>query len=335
MTVGLIGCNWGGTSASAWVSRDVLEQSSALRIYLENYEQQTAGRTEEELNAAFDAYLVKQDAWWQRYCALKEAHPETTWAEAIKQLGEQYYPGPMGPKNELRPCGLYETMLRRVSPYTLRGFLYYQGESDDWLPEAYAQLLSGVIGCWRHDWEEPELPFLNVQLPMYCAGKGASDTNWCGIRGAQEQVYRSLRNTGLAVLTDCGEPEEIHPADKEPVGHRLALQALCEVYHKMPRSQAAAPIFRSGWAEGSSFVIQTDNAENGFRLTGEPEGFLLAGADGVFVPAKAVFGRNRITLTADTVKAPCAARYAWANYMQVHVFGMNGLPLAPFRTDAP
>lgn len=333
VTVGLIGCNWGGTSASAWVSRDVLESDAALHAYLEDYDSAVAGKTDAELIAAYDDYMAYQDQWWQAYSRLLEQHPETPWDEALKIVGESKYPGPMGPKNENRPCGLYQTMLQRVCPYTLRGFLYYQGESDDHRPDTYETLLTALIGCWRRDWDEPELPFLNVQLPMYRSAYDPDYKHWCRIREAQARVYRKLRNTGLAVLTDCGEFDNIHPKEKATVGHRLLLQAMCEVYHKMPRAKASAPMFRAGYPQGSSFVIRTENAAEGFRLTGEAVGFELAGADGVFYPAAAVFAPDCITLTAKEVAKPAYARYAWTNYMEVTVYGMNGLPLAPFRTD--
>ena len=333
VTVGLIGCNWGGTSASAWVSRDVLESDTALKAYLSDYDEKVAGKTDADLIEAYDAYMAYQDQWWAAYSALLAEHPDTPWDAALKIVGESKYPGPMGPKNENRPCGLYETMLRRVCPYTLRGFLFYQGESDDHRPETYETLLTALIGCWRRDWDDSTLAFLNVQLPMYRAAYDPDYKHWCRIREAQANVYRKLRGTGLAVLADCGEFDNIHPKEKAAAGHRLALQALCEVYHKMPRAKASAPMFVSGYPAGSSFVIRTENAADGFRLTGDAAGFELAGADGIFYPADAAFAPDCITLTAKAVAAPRYARYAWTNYMEVSVYGMNGLPLMPFRTD--
>ena len=333
VTVGLIGCNWGGTSASAWVSRDVLEAETALHPYLEDYDKAVAGRTDAELIAAYDEYTAYQAKWWGDYSKLLEKQPDISWNDALKIVGESHYPGPMGPKNENRPCGLYETMLQRVCPYTLRGFLYYQGESDDHRPETYETLLTALIGCWRRDWNDSELPFLNVQLPMFRTVYDPDYKHWCRIREAQANVYRKLRHTGLAVLADGGEFDNIHPKEKATVGHRLVLQALCEVYHRMPRAKASAPMLRLGYPLGNSYVIRTEHAPEGFRLTGEAAGFELAGADGVFHPANAAFAPDCITLTAKDVPAPQFARYAWTNYMQVTVFGMNGLPLAPFRTD--
>ena len=333
VTVGLIGCNWGGTSASAWVSRDVLAQDERLRPYLDDYTQAMAGKSDAEAIAEYDEYLAYQDQWWQRYSELLREHPGTSWDDAMRIIGESRYPGPMCPKNECRPCGCYETMLQRVCPYTLRGFLYYQGESDDHRPDTYETLLTALIDCWRRDWGDAELPFLNVQLPMFRGANDPDYKHWCRIREAQERVCRKLRQTGLAVLTDCGELDNIHPTDKAPVGHRLFLQAMSTVYGLLPQEAACAPMYAGSYAAGNGMHIQIRNAADGFRLTGEPCGFELAGADGVFYPAQAVLGKNSILLTAPEVQVPCAARYAWTNYMEVTVFGANGLPLAPFRTD--
>lgn len=332
ITVGLIGCNWGGTSASAWVSRESLAAHPSLMPYLNDYDRAVAGRDFDEMIAEFDAYAAYQEKWYTTYNAYLAEHPETTWEEAQKLLGPSKYPGPMGPKNENRPCGLYETLVQRVCPYTLRGFLFYQGESDDHRPDTYETLLESLIRCWRKDWGDDALPFLNVQLPMFRYVNEEDRRHWCLIREAQANVYRRMRNTGLAVLTDCGELDNIHPTDKAPVGKRLALQALCEVYGMLPRATASAPMLRSAYAAGNTFVALIDNADDGFLLKGEPCGFELAGADGAYHPAKAVFEAGRITLTAEEVPSLAAARYAWTNYMQATVFGRNGLPLAPFRT---
>ena len=332
VTVGLIGCNWGGTSAAAWIPRETLEAHPALRPYTDDYDAAMCGKTPEQHIREYDRYAAFQADWQNRYEQLMRERPETSWEQAQEILGASQYPGPMGPKNELRPGGLYETMLRRVCPYTLRGFLYYQGESDDHRPETYAELLEALICRWRADWGEDTLPFLNVQLPMFRYRHEPDRMNWCLIREAQAAVCRKLRHTALAVLTDCGELDNIHPTDKEPVGNRLALLALCRVYGLLPPAQAESPAYLRSYVSGGTLTVQTVHAEDGFVLTGEPAGFELCGADGIWYPAEAVLMPDCITLTAAAVPAPAAARYAWRNYTEVTVFGRNGLPLAPFRT---
>lgn len=333
VTVGLIGCNWGGTSASVWVSRETLLRDDRIRTYLDDYDKATAGKTDEQMIAEFDEYLAYQDAWWGKYSDLLKEQPGISWDDAMQIVGESRWPGPMGPKNETRPCGAYETMLRRVCPYTLRGFLYYQGESDDHKPDVYAVLLEALIDCWRKDWEDAELPFLFVQLPGFRNHGEPDYKHWCRIREAQAAVFRKLRHTGLAVALDCGEWDNIHPTDKTQVAHRLALQALCHVYGVIPAQDADAPMFRAGFANGSEYVVFVENADTGFTLTGTPAGFELAGADGVYHPARAVLTAGQVILRSAAVSAPKYARYAWTNCPDVTVYGRNGLPLAPFRTD--
>ena len=334
VTVGLIGCNWGGTSASAWIPCETLGAHPALRPYLDDYENAMRGKTTEEHVREYDAYAAFQGDWQKRYEQLMASHPETTWERAQEILGASQYPGPMGPKNELRPGGLYETMLRRVCPYTLRGFLYYQGESDDHRPETYAELLEALICRWRSDWGCETLPFLYVQLPMFRYGHEPDTGSWALIREAQAAVFRKLRHTGLAVAADCGELDNIHPTDKSQVGHRLALTSLCEVYGLLPREAGTAPMPAGFYISGNTMTVLIENAADGFALTGEPGGFELCGADGVWHPADAVLMPSRITLTAAAVPEPVSARYAWRNYAEVTVFGRNGLPLMPFRTAA-
>lgn len=333
VTVGLIGCNWGGTSATAWISRNTIEQHTALRPYLEDYDKAMEGKTLEEHIREYDEYIVYQDAWNVRCGQCYADEPGCSWARVLEVCGESKFPGPMGPKNEYRPGGLYETMLQRVCPYTLRGFLYYQGESDDHRPDTYEELLTALVHQWRDDWNDENLYFLNVQLPMFKYAHDPDYQHWCKIREAQARVYHDLRKTGLAVLTDCGELDNIHPTDKKTVGERLALQALYLVYDRVWESEACAPMFRDCYSVGNTMVLRIDHAAEGFLLKGEPTGFEIAGADGVYHPARAVLSPDCITLTADDVDAPMYARYAWSNYMIPTVFGANELPLAPFRTD--
>lgn len=336
VTIGLIGCNWGGTSASAWIPRAAMEAHTALHPYLADYDNAVAGKSTEELLQAYDDYLAYQDAWNVRYNECVKTHPGLTWENAEALCGKSQYPGPMGPKNEYRPSGLYETMLQRVCPYTLRGFLYYQGESDDHRPDTYAQLLEALIDQWRRDWQDAALPFLFVQLPMFRYAHAPDDQRWCKLREAQLLVSQKLRHTALAVIPDCGAFDDIHPKNKAPVGHRLALQALCEVYGVLPQAVAAPPAYDDYVIHGDTMELLFENAPDGFAVVDMPTGFELAGADGVFHPAQAVLNmprKGRITLHCDAVPKPCYARYLWTNYTDtISLYSVNGLPVSPFRT---
>ena len=332
VTVGILGCNWGGTSATAWMSREYLEHDDRLKPYLDDYDSAVEGRTDEEMIREYDEYTVYQADWEKRMQEYYAEHPLALWDDVLKICGENRYPGPMGMKNPMRPCGLYETMVKRVAPYTIKGVLWYQGESDDCRPEAYSTLLPAMIQCWRDTWKDDTLPFLIVQLPMFRYEGDPDYKHWAVIREAQLHTFRTVRNTGLAVILDCGEFNNIHPVRKAQVGHRLYLQALSEVYGETDRSETLPPIFRTAYrSENGDMRLLFDNCE-GFVLKGSstPEGFEYAGADGVFRPAEACIDGNEIVLKCRE-EGVRAVRFQWINYALVTLFGTNGLPVPPFR----
>lgn len=331
-TVGIIGCNWGGTKASHWMSRESLLADSDMRFDLDEYDRACAGKTEEELNREYDEYVAYDREWNEKSIAFYREHPDASWDEVQAACGVNKYPGPLCPRNPFHATALYESMIRRVCPYTLRGFLYYQGESDDNRPKYYYKMLRGLIALWREDWGDDELPFLIVQLPMHRYKDDADWKHWCLIREAQEKAFRTIKNTGLAVILDCGEFNEIHPKDKEPVGHRLYLQAMALVYGD-PSPKAFAPLYRSHLIKENGIEISFFYADGGFTLKGEPCGFEIAGADGVYHPAVFELRGDKIFVHSDKVPDPEQARYEWTNYGDVTLYGTNGLPAAPFRTD--
>lgn len=329
--VGIIGCNLGGTSASCWMPKEDLHVHTKLFPYWQDYENACAGKTDEEMIADYDAYVAYHTAWTERMEACYRENGQMKWDEVIRRCGENRYPGPMGIKNPLRPTGTYETMLRRVMPYTIRGFWYYQGESDDHRPEVYDLLLTAMIARWRQDWEDETLPFLLVQLPMFCYEDAQDAKNWCLIRENQMRVYQNLKNTGIVVALDCGEWNNIHPIDKLPVAHRLALQTLCQVYGGDEKA-AFGPIYRSFSVEGDILTLAFDHGEDGLILTEDGAGFELAQEDGAYVPAKAEIAGNTVRLHSAAVSCPARARYAWKNFAPVTLYGKNGIPAAPLRT---
>ncbi len=323
--IGIIGCNWGGTSVVCWMDERALRETAAGdRLFLE-YFARVAGKSDAQYDAEMKAYDAEFQAWWSRILKAQEMKPGITGQELNETVGPGPWPQPEGRKSGYRPAGLAETMLRRVAPYTLTGFLFYQGEEDTKHPHVYRTLLTAMIAFWRDVFLNPALPFLFAQLPMFIA-KGEEDfKNWPPLRQAQEQVYQDVRNTGLAVLIDCGEFDNVHPRDKKTVGYRLYLQALKVVYHRDVRADSPRAI--SAWRDGGALAIGLSEP---VRSTGEAALFELAGEDGVFHPAQALIEGQTLRLCSDAVPAPVSARYAWVNYGVVHVFGLGGLPLAPF-----
>lgn len=329
--LGILGCNWGGTSASAWMSRDALLEDRDLASYVREYEAACAGISVEEQERAYDEYLAFHTQWDRQCVQLYIDDPAIEWSEVERILGKCQWPGPMNCKNPFRPGGLYETMLLRVCPYSMRGFLFYQGESDDHKPQLYYRLLTRMIRQWREDFLDPEMPFLMVQLTMHRYKQDPDFGNWPLIRQAQMDVYRTVKNTGIAVIIDRGEFNNIHPLDKRTVGIRLALQALAQVYGMLPLEQAFGPVYERCEFTPDALVLRFRYAREGF--VGEVSGFEIAGEDGRYVPARVAVEGDSLRLWADGLSWPRYARYLWTNYGPVTFFGANGLPVAPFRTD--
>lgn len=343
VTVGIIGCNWGGTSACAWQDKDSIVSHEDTKIYWEEYAELLAKQDPAEYEKEWIGYYNWHADWQPRMDAFYASHPTATWDEALAEVGECKWPGPMGPKHEFRPAGLYECMLQRVVPYTLGGVIYYQGESDDHRPDSYYHLFGSLINVWRREFRDEQLPFLCVQLPIHHYDGDKVMDKWCAIREAQMRLHQEGAVTGIAVALDCGEYNNIHPVHKTEVARRLALQALYHVYGKGSEAEVYGPVYKACAVEGSTLRISFDHAEQGFEVRsgeasedkvsgGEIKNFEIAGEDGVFVPAKAVADGNEIVLSSEVVSAPVAARYMWIDYAEVNLFGKNGLPVAPFRT---
>ncbi len=336
VTVGIIGCNWGGTSASNWIDKKNLVKDLDTKTYVDEYDKAMEGKTFEDYLEDLREYREWEAAWQPKINEYYQNNPDGSWDEAQAYAGSlSRWPEPLGPKSPFRAGGLYETMLRRIAPYTAKGFIYYQGESDDHKPQMYAKLLKMLIDQWRTDWDDPDMPFIMVQLPMFI-NKGEEDKkNWCLIREAQMNVHQTTANTGIAVILDCGEYGNIHPVDKIPVGERLELQAMHHVYEKIVADDAYGPVFYRAYPDEDCFILEFKHASSGFVVKGADtaEGFELAGADKVYYPAAAqILSGGKIRLTARDVPEPRYARFKWVNYGEVTLFGKNGLPAAPFRT---
>lgn len=328
--VGIIGCNWGGTKACHWMSRESLTADSDMRYDLDLYDKAVAGKTSAELDKIYNDYVEYHTEWERKSAIYYSTTENPDWDGCLKFCGENKYPGPLTPRNPFHATALYESMIKRVCPYTLSGFIYYQGESDDDRPQYYFKMLRGLIDLWRTDWGDDELPFLNVQLPMHRYSGDSDRKNWCLIREAQEKIFKTTKNTGLAVILDCGEFNEIHPKDKEQVGHRLFLQAMNIVYGDKSL-KAFPPLYKSRFVKDNGVEITFDYAD-GFILKGEKCGFEIAGSDNEYKPADFEIRGNKIFVFSDEVPEPLNVRYQWTNYGEVTLFGDNGLPAAPFRT---
>ncbi len=233
---------------------------------------------------------------------------------------------------------LYDSMLRPLQPYALRGVIWYQGESDADNSLRYRKQFPALIRNWREDWQQGDFPFLFVQLTGFnfyqqdVPTEPQEQTTWAELREVQAQTAATVSNTAMVVTTDLGSPENVHPVRKKEIGDRLALTAAGMVYGKGNRYRF--PEFKALRIDGDQAVITFAHAEDGLAARGDTvTGFTIAGADRKFYNAHATVAGNGVTVSSPRVPQPVAVRYGWANYPLTNLFDQEGRPAAPFRTD--
>ncbi|OQP63720.1 9-O-acetylesterase [Niastella vici] len=233
------------------------------------------------------------------------------------------------------PSALYNAMLAPETKYTIKGILWYQGESNTGNPAEYGKLIPALIKDWRSKWGEGELPFLYVQLPNFSDVQYLpAESQWAATREAQLHALK-VRNTGMAVTIDLGEWNDIHPDHKKEVGDRLALLAQKIAYGET-MLVASGPLFESAKVTGDTIVVSFTNTGGGLITNdGEAPGeFAIAGADKKFVWAKATIEGNKVKVWNEAIASPLYVRYAWAdNPDNPNLYNKEGLPASPFRTD--
>jgi sialate O-acetylesterase len=226
-------------------------------------------------------------------------------------------------------------MLQPVAPLSITGAIWYQGEANTKRGFAYRKVLPAMISDWRRLFGQGNFPFYIVSLPAYGHRSPApvDGDQWAETRESQAVTAGSVPNTCLAVTIDTGDPDSVHPTEKEPVGNRLAYCALALKYgEKIPYE---GPTFTSAETlSGTAIRLQFAHAEGGLVVKGDrPEEFEIAGDDHVWHWADAhVFG-DTVIVSSSEVPNPKAVRYAWQSNPAATLYNRDGLPAAPFRTD--
>ncbi len=233
------------------------------------------------------------------------------------------------------PAVLYNGMIYPMLNYAARGVIWYQGESNCGRAYHYRTLFPIMISNWREKWQNPDLVFLFVQLANFkepAPVPGNSD--WAELREAQLMTL-SVPKTGMAVIIDIGEANDIHPRNKQDVGYRLSLAARKIAYNE--DLVYSGPIFKSYTINGNKIEIEFDHVGSGLMAKdkyGYLKGFTIAGEDQQFKWAKAYIQDNKVIVFSDEVSSPVAVRYAWAdNPDDANLYNKEGLPASPFRTD--
>lgn len=273
---------------------------------------------------------------------VKDRAYELRWqGEAINLAGEwRVKQGaalePLQPQTFIRwkPMGLFNGKIAPLTLYALKGVIWYQGESNVGRAEEYTQLFSALIQDWRHQFSQPQLPFLFVQLPNYLQHKNQpGESDWARLREAQAEAL-TLPHTAMAVAIDLGEWNDIHPLNKKPVGDRLALAARAIAYGE--ELVYSGPRYRTLAIEDNEAHLHFDHNGSGLAsCDGEPLAeFAIAGKDGKFVWADVRIVENKIIVSSDAITQPVAVRYAWAdNPHRANLCNKEGLLASPFRSD--
>lgn len=315
--VGIVTVAFGASTAESWLPREALAADPQLKPMLDSFD------------ALEDFFKT-------------HPHAMVTDAPPAPQTinGRQQTQGLMRDpaEDQHQPTVLFNGMLHPVLPYAIRGAIWYQGESivgGRHGVELYPHVMETLVGTWRNLWGEGDFPFYAVQLAPL-----RNVSNNPVVREQQAKIL-SLPNTGLAVTIDAGDPDNVHPKNKEPVGERLALIALAGTYHQ--KVEDSGPAYQSMKIDGGAIRIRFAHLGGGLvAKSGPPHDplydplydFTIAGADQRFLPAEAKIDGDTVVVRSAHVPAPVAVRYAWTEYPDgPNLYNAAGLPAAPFRTD--
>jgi sialate O-acetylesterase len=337
--IGMIHTSVGGTPAQAWTGIEGLGKNPELQGYYTAAQNALA-----KYPAALTAYQQKmdnlkasQEAWMKDVgtpyqAALKKWNEESAKAKAEgKPAPAKPAPASPQPAAPVSPEGtqnnettLFNGMVNPLIPFAIKGAIWYQGESNAGAAKLYRTLFPAMIADWRTRWNQGNFPFLFVQIAPF---NGQPPE----IREAQFLTLTASENTGMAVTTDVGEAKDIHPKRKEPVGQRLALAARALAYGE--KIEYSGPLYQSMSVQGSEITLSFTHGTGLTAKDGDLKGFTIAGADGKFIPAKAVIKDDKVIVSGDGISEPKAARYGWANVPDVNLYNKENLPATPFRTD--
>ncbi|MGN7988918.1 sialate O-acetylesterase [Pedobacter sp. 22226] len=242
-------------------------------------------------------------------------------------------PKPADESGPNRPTVLYNAMIHPFIQFSIKGAIWYQGESNADRAYQYRELFPVMIKDWRQKWGQGDFPFYFVQLANYMQVDNAPvESTWAELREAHQRTL-ALPNTGMATIIDIGDAKDIHPKNKQEVGRRLGLIALAKTYGQ--KNNYSGPVYQSAKVEGKQIRLTFSNTENGIKVADGAAltGFAIAGADKKFHWAKASIQGNQIVVSSDQVANPVAVRYAWGNNPVANLLASDGLPASPFRTD--
>lgn len=320
--IGLIDASWGGSAIEPWMEINTLKSKDE-----------------------FDPIIEKWEECLEKYESMEKIHRmvneyvngvfEYRIASKINRKNKAITPQ-MPPPLECKDCvlspgGMFNGMIAPITPFKIRGIIWYQGESN--VPRAnYQELFPTMIELWRAEWDLGDFPFLFVQLAPF-AGDFYKEDKGSILREAQLKTYLDVPNTGMAVTMDIGNIHDIHPRNKKEVGRRLSLWALADTYSQKGIVKSG-PIYKSMTIENRKIRIKFDFSESGLEGQNEdPKGFEIAGKDLVYVPASCEIVNGSVLISAESIKNPIAVRYGWGKGSLPTLFNKEGLPASPFNVN--
>jgi len=302
--IGIITSDWGGSIVENWLPFNEL-QTNPVTIPIRNK-------------------VLRYQKMLEKDGQVKVKFPETWYVP-----GQRHTPG-----------YLFNGMISPHIPFSLKGVIWYQGESNAYNSKQYKALFPMMISSWRAQWQMPTLPFLYVQLPGYDGKEAGNEIKdaWPTLREAQLLTLNKLDHTGMVVTLDLGERNQIHPFRKREVGIRLSKLAFHDVYG-FSNIEAHSPLYKNVVFNKDHAIVYFSNTGDGLKiLKGDKLNcFYIAGEDHHFVPAKAVISHDKksVKVYAKSIKKPVSVRYGWENYPDKANLGNSaGLPASPFRTDS-
>jgi sialate O-acetylesterase len=341
--IGIVNSSWGGTPIEAWMSPAALATDPAFAVVNERWSQMLIGYPERKAD-----YDVKLAAWTKAEAQVKPAvlarveaaargsnpvrlDPAALYNDWLRQNPRPI--APRGPDNPWSPTGLFNGMINPLLPYALRGVLWYQGENNTGRASEYHALFAAMITSWRAHSGQGDFPFYWVNLANFGAPNDNRERGrtYAFLREAQTKTL-VVPNTGQAIAIDVGDPNDIHPTNKQEVSRRLALLARNRVYDLV--TDDTGPMFVSATREGAAMRVRFSHVSGGLVAHEKPvQALELAGVDRVFYPADGRIDRDTLIVMSFSVREPVAVRYAWTNSPEANLYNGAGLPAVPFRSD--
>ncbi len=322
--VGMIHSSWGGAFIEPWWADEGLDGIDELAAVRAHRRARSPGFPEYE--RILSEHQAAERAWHDAAAAATDLGRPLPPRPEIEQLD-------VGHRSE---AGTYQAMIHPLVPYALRGFLWYQGESNNGDGMDYFHKKRALIAGWRQAFRNPEAPFLYVQLAPYNYGEDRAHSLpefW-----AAQQACLQIPHTGMAVTMDIGDVKDIHPGNKFEVGRRLALWALADTYGRSDLVKSG-PLYAGVLALEDRLEVRFDYTGSGLitRDGSAPDFFEVAGADGIFHPADAEIGvgGDTVLLRSEAVPQPQRARFAWRQDAEPNLMNREGLPAAAFDTHWP